>query len=61
MERQDRWGVSVSEIKLQGLDDWHVEGEGRKGLRMTQWFPALEAEGLHVLLMGLNTKHTDQV
>lgn len=50
----------VTEIKLLGLDDWHEEGEGRKYVRMTQRFPALEAETMHLLLMGLNTKDMDQ-
>lgn len=35
MERQNGRGVTVSEVKLLGLDDWHVEGEGRKYVRMS--------------------------
>lgn len=35
MERQNGRGLTVSEVKLLELDDWHVEGEGRKCVTMT--------------------------
>lgn len=39
---QDRWEVFASEVKPLGFDDWHVEEEQRKYLRMTWEFLGLE-------------------